>query len=58
LSPYRCEASVVGEQIALKADADENVTNAVVQALRKRGMDVVTVSDRGREAADDRSLLE
>ena len=37
--------------------ADENVTNAVVQALRKRGMDVVTVSDRGREGTDDALLL-
>jgi len=41
----------------LKAYADENVTNAVVQALGKRGMDVVTVSDRGREGTDDESLF-
>lgn len=41
----------------LKAYADENVTNAVVQALRKRGMDVVTVSDQGREGAGDESLF-
>lgn len=44
----------------LNAYADENVTNvtnAVVQALRKRGMDVVTVSDRGHEGGDDAWLL-
>jgi hypothetical protein len=41
----------------LKAYADENVAHAVVQALRKRGMDVVTVSDRARRGANDASLL-
>ena len=41
----------------LKAYADENVTNAVVQALRKRGMDVVTVSERRLQGAQDVSLL-
>lgn len=41
----------------LNAYADENVANAVVQALRKRGMDVVTVSDRVRRGTDDASLL-
>jgi hypothetical protein len=41
----------------LKAYADENVTNAVVQALRTRGMNVATVSDRGREGTDDAALF-
>jgi hypothetical protein len=41
----------------LKAYADENVSFAVVQSLRKRGMDVITVSDRNRQGADDASLL-
>ena len=30
---------------------------AIVQALRHRGMDVVTVQDRGRDEADDAELL-
>ena len=41
----------------LKAYADENVANTLVQALRMRGMDVVTVSDRMRRGTDDTSLL-
>ncbi len=41
----------------LKAYADEHIVFAIVQALRMRGMDVVTVQDRGREGADDALLL-
>ena len=41
----------------LRAYADEHVHAAIVQALRARGMDVVTVQDRGREGTDDAELL-
>jgi hypothetical protein len=41
----------------LKAYANEHVLAAVVEALRKRGMDVITVQERGREGADDAGLL-
>jgi hypothetical protein len=41
----------------LQAYADEHVVHAIVQALRQRGMDVVTVQDRAREQADDGKLL-
>ena len=41
----------------LKAYADEHVVFAIVQGLRLRGMDVVTVQDRGQEGADDSALL-
>jgi len=41
----------------LRAYADEHVQFAIVQALRARGMDVVTVQDRGREGTDDAELL-
>lgn len=41
----------------LRAYADEHVVFAIVQALRARGMDVVTVQDRGREGTDDPELL-
>jgi len=41
----------------LKAYADEHVVHAVVQALRTRGMDVVTVQDCGRRGVDDATLL-
>lgn len=41
----------------LKAYADENVANAVVQALRKRGMDIITVSEQGRRGIGDARLL-
>ncbi len=41
----------------LKAYADEHVVFAIVQALRTRGMDVVTVQDREREGTDDSLLL-
>jgi hypothetical protein len=41
----------------LRAYADEHVHAAIVQALRARGMDVVTVQDHGREGTDDAELL-
>ncbi len=41
----------------LRGLADEHVVFAIVQALRRRGMDVVTVQDQGREGADDADLL-
>jgi hypothetical protein len=41
----------------LRGYADEHVAFPIVQALRARGMDVVTVQDRGREGADDAELL-
>ena len=41
----------------LKVYADEHVIAPLVEALRKRGMDVVTVQERGREGADDAALL-
>ena len=37
----------------LRGYADVHVVYAIVQALRRRGMDVVTAQDRGREEADD-----
>jgi len=42
----------------LKAYADENVIAPLVEALRRRGMDVVTVQERGRREADDAELLD
>lgn len=42
----------------LKAYADEHVASAVVEALRRRGMDVVTVQDHGRRGARDSELLD
>ena len=42
----------------LKGYADEHVILALVEALRRRGMDVVRVQDRGREEADDAGLLD
>lgn len=41
----------------LRAYADEHVVQALVQALRARGMDVVTVQERGRRSVDDEELL-
>lgn len=41
----------------LKALADEHVHHAIVQALRRRGVDVVTVQDRGQRGAEDIVLL-
>lgn len=42
----------------LKGYADEHVVLALVDALRRRGMDVVRVQDRGQGKADDAELLE
>jgi len=41
----------------LKAYADEHVLAQELLALRKRGMDVVAVQERGREGVDDADLL-
>ncbi len=41
----------------LKSYADVHVVFAIVQALRRRGMDVVTAEERGREEAEDAGLL-
>jgi hypothetical protein len=41
----------------LKGYADVHVVFGVVQALRRRGMDVVTAQDRGSDEADDAELL-
>jgi hypothetical protein len=41
----------------LKWYADHHVVFAIVQALRSRGMDVVTTADRGQQTADDAELL-
>jgi 5'-3' exonuclease len=41
----------------LKAYADEHVVFAIVRALRARGMDVVTVQERGRQSTADAVLL-
>ena len=41
----------------LKAYADEHVMWAIVQALRQRGMDVVTVQERQGEGTDDAEAL-
>jgi hypothetical protein len=38
--------------------ADEHVKFAIVEGLRRRGMDVVTVQERSQEEADDEVLLE
>lgn len=41
----------------LKGYADVHVVFAIVQALRRRGMDVVTVQERGHDQASDAELL-
>ncbi|NUQ60931.1 MAG: DUF5615 family PIN-like protein [Pirellulales bacterium] len=41
----------------LKGYADVHVVFAIVEALRRRGMDVDTVQDRGRDEAEDAELL-
>ncbi len=41
----------------LKGYADVHVVFAIVQAIRRRGMDVVTAQDRRREEADNAELL-
>jgi hypothetical protein len=42
----------------LKGYADEHVVRALVEALRRRGMDVIRVQDWGRQEADDADLLD
>ncbi|NQU21415.1 MAG: DUF5615 family PIN-like protein [Candidatus Nealsonbacteria bacterium] len=42
----------------LKAFADEHIVFPIVQALRARGMDVVTVQDRSLQGTDDSVLLD
>lgn len=42
----------------LKAFADEHVAFALVNALRTRGMDLVTVQDVGLRSEDDPPLLD
>lgn len=41
----------------LKGFADVHVVHAIVQALRRRGMDVATAQQRGLQEADDSDLL-
>ena len=41
----------------LKALADEHVVYGVIEALRVRGMNVLTVQDMGRQGDDDEELL-
>lgn len=41
----------------LKGYADVHVVFGIVQALRRRGMDVVTAQERGHDEADDAELL-
>jgi predicted nuclease of predicted toxin-antitoxin system len=41
----------------LSGYADMHVKSAIVKGLRRRGMDVVTVQERGRMKADDEDLL-
>ena len=41
----------------MKAYADEHVQSAIVQALRQRGMDVLTVQQRQGEGTDDAEVL-
>lgn len=38
--------------------ADENVKAAVVDGLRRRGMDIVTAQERGQRNVDDELLLQ
>jgi hypothetical protein len=41
----------------LKGYADPHAVFAIVQALRTRGMDVVTAAERSQQEADDSELL-
>jgi predicted nuclease of predicted toxin-antitoxin system len=41
----------------LKAYADVHVHTAIVAALRRRGMDVVTVQERGQQSLPDSTVL-
>jgi len=47
--PQLVQPAAVRGRPVLKAYADEHVAFPIVQALRQRGMDVVTVQQRGRE---------
>ena len=42
----------------LPSYADENVKAAVVDGLRRRGMDIVTAQERGQRNVDDELLLQ
>lgn len=42
----------------LKGIADEHIVHALVNALRSRGMDLVTVQNLGRRGEDDPPLLD
>ena len=42
----------------LPAYADENVKSAIVDGLRRNGMNVVTAQERGQRQTDDEVLLE
>ena len=42
----------------LQGYADEHVSDAIVRALRARGMDVVSVAQLGRQGTDDAVLLD
>jgi hypothetical protein len=42
----------------LMADADEHVKSAIVEGLRRRGMDVVTAQERRQRQTEDAVLLE
>ena len=42
----------------LQGYADEHVSDAIVGALRARGMDVVSVAQLGRQGTDDAILLD
>lgn len=42
----------------LSGYADENVKSAIVDGLRRRGMDVVTAQEQGQRNVDDELLLQ
>jgi hypothetical protein len=42
----------------LRTYADEHVLSAIVEALRRRGMDVITVQEHQGEGTDDAAVLE
>ena len=42
----------------LNGYADEHVSNAIIRSLRARGMDVVSVAERGAKGAEDHLLLD
>jgi hypothetical protein len=41
----------------LSAYADEHVKSAIVEGLKRRGMDIVTAQERGQRRTDDEILL-